>query len=101
MVFQKKKGVKEKGGMAVVVVVVGTGSGDVIAWDTALGELKWRASDCHAGYVISSVTRMSLTLKSNPFESILLRNAMCCSVRVLHLKNHKMVSPLLVRSFFP
>jgi U3 small nucleolar RNA-associated protein 5 len=46
--------VKEKGGAA--VVVVGTGSGDVIAWDTTLGELKWRTSDCHAGYVVPSVT---------------------------------------------
>ena len=55
--LQKKRGVKEQAGAA--VVVVGTGSGDIIAWNTALGELQWRASDCHAGYVMSS------TLKSN------------------------------------
>ncbi|XP_024381323.1 uncharacterized protein [Physcomitrium patens] len=48
---KKKKGAKEKGGAA--VVVVGTGSGDIISWDTTLGELKWRASDCHAGSVTS------------------------------------------------
>ncbi|KAG0584808.1 hypothetical protein M758_3G237500 [Ceratodon purpureus] len=48
---KKKKGVKEKGGAA--VVVVGTGSGDIIAWDTTLGELKWRTSDSHYGSVKS------------------------------------------------
>lgn len=46
---------KEKGGAA--IVVVGTGSGDIIAWDTTLGELKWRTSDCHAGYVYRSSFR--------------------------------------------
>jgi len=54
--------VKEKG--AAAIVVVGTGSGDIIAWDTALGELKWRTSDCHAGYIMLS---MSQTLEPNYF----------------------------------
>lgn len=72
--FQKKKGVKEKGGAA--IVVVGTGSGDIIAWDTALGELKWRTSDCHAGYVMLS---MCSTVRSNHFVYMIF----CLSVLIL------------------
>uniref|UniRef100_A0A0D6R024 Uncharacterized protein n=1 Tax=Araucaria cunninghamii TaxID=56994 RepID=A0A0D6R024_ARACU len=41
---KKKKGRKS-------LLVLGTGSGDVLALDPALGELKWKVNDCHPGGV--------------------------------------------------
>ncbi|GBG66201.1 hypothetical protein CBR_g57080 [Chara braunii] len=35
------------------LLAVGTSSGHVLAWDSALGELKWRTNDCNAGGVTS------------------------------------------------
>lgn len=31
------------------LLLLGTGSGDVMALDVAAGELKWKISDCHPG----------------------------------------------------
>ncbi|CAM6102009.1 unnamed protein product [Calypogeia fissa] len=45
----KKKGSKD----GQLVLVLGTGSGDVLAWDAVLGQLRWRTSDCNAGGVKS------------------------------------------------
>ncbi|MCE3215631.1 hypothetical protein HAX54_003022 [Datura stramonium] len=33
------------------LLVLGTGSGDVLALDVSAGHLKWRFSDCHPGGV--------------------------------------------------
>ena len=32
------------------LLVLGTGSGDVLALDVSAGQLKWRVCDCHPGY---------------------------------------------------
>ncbi|XWS14136.1 hypothetical protein CRYUN_Cryun36dG0097500 [Craigia yunnanensis] len=45
--FDKKK--KRKLGSS--LLVLGTGSGDVLALDVSAGQLKWRVSDCHPGGV--------------------------------------------------
>ncbi|XVE65571.1 hypothetical protein DITRI_Ditri08aG0010400 [Diplodiscus trichospermus] len=45
--FEKKK--KRKLGSS--LLVLGTGSGDVLALDVSAGQLKWRVSDCHPGGV--------------------------------------------------
>ncbi|XVF66171.1 hypothetical protein PTKIN_Ptkin10aG0014000 [Pterospermum kingtungense] len=45
--FHKKK--KRKIGSS--LLVLGTGSGDVLALDVSAGQLKWRISDCHPGGV--------------------------------------------------
>lgn len=31
------------------LLILGTGSGDVLAVDVSAGQLKWRVSDCHPG----------------------------------------------------
>jgi U3 small nucleolar RNA-associated protein 5 len=31
------------------LLVLGTGSGDVLALDVSAGQLKWSVSDCHPG----------------------------------------------------
>ena len=31
------------------LLILGTGSGDVLALDVSAGQLKWRVSDCHPG----------------------------------------------------
>lgn len=33
------------------LLILGTGSGDVLAVDVSAGQLKWRVSDCHPGWV--------------------------------------------------
>lgn len=43
--FQKKRKLGSS------LLVLGTGSGDVLALDVAAGQLKWRVSDCHPGLV--------------------------------------------------
>ncbi|EFJ36438.1 hypothetical protein SELMODRAFT_404454 [Selaginella moellendorffii] len=35
------------------LIVLGTGGGDVLAWDPILGELTWRTNDCNTGGVTS------------------------------------------------
>ncbi|GMI95070.1 Nuclear Glucose-responsive WD40 protein1, GLUCOSE HYPERSENSITIVE 40 [Hibiscus trionum] len=45
--FEKKK--KRKLGSS--LLVLGTGSGDVLALDVSAGQLKWKVSDCHPGGV--------------------------------------------------
>lgn len=40
---------KRKAGSS--LLVLGTGSGDVLALDVAAGQWKWRVTDCHPGYV--------------------------------------------------
>ncbi|KAL8105384.1 uncharacterized protein LOC141678805 [Apium graveolens] len=35
------------------LLILGTGSGDVLAMDVSAGQLKWRVSDCHPGGVTS------------------------------------------------
>ncbi|GMJ08385.1 Nuclear Glucose-responsive WD40 protein1, GLUCOSE HYPERSENSITIVE 40 [Hibiscus trionum] len=45
--FDKKK--KRKLGSS--LLVLGTGSGDVLALDVSTGQLKWKVSDCHPGGV--------------------------------------------------
>ncbi|KAE8731034.1 hypothetical protein F3Y22_tig00002841pilonHSYRG00210 [Hibiscus syriacus] len=47
--FEKKK--KRKLGSS--LLVLGTGSGDVLALDVSAGQLKWKVSDCHPGGVSS------------------------------------------------
>ncbi|KAE8734246.1 hypothetical protein F3Y22_tig00000778pilonHSYRG00404 [Hibiscus syriacus] len=47
--FDKKK--KRKLGSS--FLVLGTGSGDVLALDVSAGQLKWKVSDCHPGGVSS------------------------------------------------
>eukprot|EP00897_Mesotaenium_endlicherianum_P010378 jgi/Mesen1/9369/ME000610S08692 len=50
---QKKGKKKGKKGGSEQLVAVGTQSGDILMWDIAMGELKWRTPDCHAGGVTS------------------------------------------------
>ncbi|KAM3707811.1 hypothetical protein ACB098_02G053500 [Castanea mollissima] len=52
---------KRKRKLGCSLLVLGTGSGDVLALDVSAGQLKWRGSDCHPGGVsaISSSTRGS------------------------------------------
>ncbi|PPD99873.1 hypothetical protein GOBAR_DD03126 [Gossypium barbadense] len=45
--FDKKK--KRKLGSS--LLILGTGSGDVLALDVSAGQLKWKVSDCHPGGV--------------------------------------------------
>ena len=33
------------------LLVLGTGSGDILALDVSVGQLKWRVTDCHPGLV--------------------------------------------------
>lgn len=33
------------------MLILGTGSGDVLALDVSAGQMKWRVSDCHPGCV--------------------------------------------------
>lgn len=33
------------------MLVLGTGGGDVLALDVSAGQLKWKISDCHPGWV--------------------------------------------------
>lgn len=40
---------KKKRRLGYSLLVLGTGSGDVLAIDVSAGQLKWRASDCHPG----------------------------------------------------
>ncbi|KAH7573512.1 hypothetical protein JRO89_XS03G0162500 [Xanthoceras sorbifolium] len=40
---------KKKRKLGTSLLVLGTGSGDVLALDVAAGQLKWRISDCHPG----------------------------------------------------
>lgn len=35
------------------LLVLGTGSGDVLALDVSAGQLAWRISDCHPGYYLA------------------------------------------------
>ncbi|KAL5849376.1 hypothetical protein ACOSQ4_007389 [Xanthoceras sorbifolium] len=42
---------KKKRKLGTSLLVLGTGSGDVLALDVAAGQLKWRISDCHPGGV--------------------------------------------------
>ncbi|KAB1213921.1 WD repeat-containing protein 43 [Morella rubra] len=42
---------KKKRRLGYSLLVLGTGSGDVLALDVSAGQLKWRASDCHPGGV--------------------------------------------------
>ncbi|KAI5059090.1 hypothetical protein GOP47_0025409 [Adiantum capillus-veneris] len=46
-----KKGKKKHG--SAFLIGLGTGSGDVIILDAALGKLKWKVEDCHSGGVKS------------------------------------------------
>lgn len=48
-----KKGKKKHGSS--FLLGLGTGSGDVLLLDTALGQLKWRVQDCHPGGLKSLV----------------------------------------------
>ena len=41
---------KKKHGSS-LLLGLGTGSGDVLLLDVALGQLKWRVQDCHPGLV--------------------------------------------------
>ena len=41
--WQKKRKLRSS------LLVLGTGSGDVLALDVSAGELKWRIGDCHPG----------------------------------------------------
>lgn len=52
---------KRKRKLGCSFLVLGTGSGDVLALDVSAGQLKWRVSDCHPGGVsaISSSTQGS------------------------------------------
>lgn len=50
----QRKGKKKPGKHGVSSLLgLGTGSGDVLLLDTALGQLKWRIKDCHSGEVKS------------------------------------------------
>ncbi|KAM3265149.1 hypothetical protein P3L10_002143 [Capsicum annuum] len=40
---------KKKRKLGTSLLVLGTGSGDVLALDVSAGHLKWRFSDCHPG----------------------------------------------------
>lgn len=42
---------KKKRKLGTSLLVLGTGSGDVLALDVAAGQLKWRVNDCHPGGV--------------------------------------------------
>ncbi|KAM7477695.1 hypothetical protein LguiA_025908 [Lonicera macranthoides] len=44
---------KKKRKLGSSLLMLGTGSGDVLALDVAVGQLKWRVSDCHPGGVTS------------------------------------------------
>lgn len=44
---------KKKRKLGSSVLVLGTGSGDVLALDVSSGQLKWRVDNCHAGGVTS------------------------------------------------
>lgn len=44
---------KKKRKLGSSLLVLGTGGGDVLALDVAVGQLKWRVSDCHPGGVNS------------------------------------------------
>ncbi|KAG6731707.1 hypothetical protein I3842_01G142800 [Carya illinoinensis] len=52
---------KRKRKLGYSLLVLGTGSGDILALDVSAGQLKWRISDCHPGGVnaISSPTNGS------------------------------------------
>ncbi|XP_037491320.1 WD repeat-containing protein 43 isoform X2 [Jatropha curcas] len=52
---------KKKRKLASSLLILGTGSGDVLALDVSAGQLKWRVNDCHPGGVsaISFSTRDS------------------------------------------
>ncbi|XP_028083488.1 WD repeat-containing protein 43 isoform X3 [Camellia sinensis] len=43
--------IKKKRKIGSSLLVLGTGSGDVLALDASAGQLKWRVSDCHPGGV--------------------------------------------------
>lgn len=45
VLFQGKK--KRRGSL----LALGTGAGDVLGLDTTMGQLRWRANDCHQGCV--------------------------------------------------
>ncbi|KAK4772339.1 hypothetical protein SAY86_014114 [Trapa natans] len=57
---------KKKRKLSSSFLVLGTGSGDVLALDVSAGQLKWRISDCHPGgvSVISFSKRNSCTFTS-------------------------------------
>lgn len=40
---------KRKRKLGCSLLVLGTGSGDILALDVSAGQLKWRVSDCHPG----------------------------------------------------
>ncbi|XP_039136584.1 WD repeat-containing protein 43 [Dioscorea cayenensis subsp. rotundata] len=42
---------KKKKKLRISLLVLGTGSGDVLALDVPLGQLRWKVSDCHPGGV--------------------------------------------------
>ncbi|PON61971.1 WD repeat containing protein [Parasponia andersonii] len=42
---------KKKRKLGSSLLILGTGSGDVLALDVSAGQLKWRVSDCHSGGV--------------------------------------------------
>lgn len=44
---------KKKRKLGNSLLILGTGSGDVLALDVSVGQLKWRVSDCHPGGVTS------------------------------------------------
>ncbi|KAL1806703.1 uncharacterized protein LOC108200108 [Daucus carota subsp. sativus] len=46
-------GKKKKRKLGSSLLILGTGSGDVLALDVSAGQLKWRVSDCHPGGVTS------------------------------------------------
>lgn len=45
MIFQRKRKLGSS------LLILGTGSGDVLALDVSAGQMKWRVSDCHPGCV--------------------------------------------------
>ncbi|KAF6152454.1 hypothetical protein GIB67_035522 [Kingdonia uniflora] len=54
-------GRKRKRKAGVSLLLLGTGSGDVLALDVSSGQLKWRANDCHPG----GVNAISFSTKSS------------------------------------
>lgn len=45
MIFQRKRKLGSS------LLILGTGSGDVLGLDVSAGQMKWRVSDCHPGCV--------------------------------------------------
>lgn len=41
--------IKKKRKLGSSMLVLGTGGGDVLAFDVAAGQLKWRVNNCHPG----------------------------------------------------